>query len=89
MNAPPILEHSKHVFSFPPDEAVIDRLVGTVLLWGVTPSQSTLDEEFTTANQPAVFYPRNPLLERKTRLTAAHLSSAQKEQVRHRLTSQT
>ena len=73
----------------PPDEPVIDRLVGTVLPWRVTPSQSILDDEYNTAYHHAVIYLRNTMRERKIGLNAAHLRFAQKEQARHRHASQT
>jgi hypothetical protein len=73
----------------PPDEPVIDRLVGTVLAWGVTPSQPILDDKYNTTYHHAVIYPRNPMREGEIRLNAAHLRFAQKEQVRHRHASQT
>jgi hypothetical protein len=63
----------------PPDEPIIDRLVGTVFPWGVTPSQSILDDEYNAAYHHSIIHPRNPVREWKVGLNTAHLRFAQKE----------
>ena len=42
------------------DEAVVDRLVRTIVLGHIAPAQAVLDDQDDPADQPWVIYPRHP-----------------------------
>lgn len=57
----------------PPDEAVIDRLVWSIVFGGVAPPQAVPDHENNAADYPSVIHAGNPMGKWKIRLNPAHL----------------
>jgi hypothetical protein len=53
-----LIEHSKPA---PPDEAIINRLVRTVILRRVAPAQTVPDHEDDATDHPPIVDPGNPV----------------------------
>jgi len=71
----------------PTDEAIIDRLVWTVLFGRIAPAKPVTDNEDDPADDPLVVNAWNAMRQRKIGLDPAHLRLRQPDQIAHRSTS--
>ena len=67
----------------PPDEAIIDRLVRTIVLGRVAPAQAVPDDEDDPADHPSVIDPGNAVRQWEMRQDPAHLRLRQPNQIAH------
>lgn len=67
----------------PPDEAIIDRLVRTIVLGRVAPAQAVPDDEDDPADHPSVIDPGNAVRQWEMRRDPAHLCFRQPNQIAH------
>jgi hypothetical protein len=74
---------TEHTKSAPADEAIVNRLVGTVFLGRVSPTQSVAKDKDNATYDPAVVHSRNTVRQWKVWRNAAHLRLGQQHQITH------
>ena len=71
----------EHAHPAPPHEAVVDRLVRTVVPRRIAPAQAVTDHEDDPRDNPPVSDPRDPVRQWKIRPDATHLRLRQPDQI--------
>ena len=67
----------------PADEAIVDRLVRTIVVRRIAPAQTVADHENNPRDHPPVIDPWHPVRQRKIRLNPAHLRLEEPNQISH------